>query len=62
MANRNKAEKEVNEALARIQKSLGVEDGGFASVYFTGDNGEKLDAAIELIAEYIEAEVGFQLG
>ncbi len=57
---RAEAEKEVNETISRIQKNLGVEYGDFAGVYFTGEKGEQLDAAIDLIAEYIEAEVAFQ--
>ena len=58
---KNTAEKEVNEALARIQKQMGVEYGDFASVFFSGEKGEQLDAAIDLIAEYIEAEAAFRL-
>jgi hypothetical protein len=50
------AEEVLNDAIAAIQEKLGTDDGGFASVFFTGDNGERLQAAEELLADYIEAE------
>jgi hypothetical protein len=50
------AEDLLNSAIAAIQDKLGTDDGGFASVFFTGDNGDRLQAAEELLADYIEAE------
>ncbi len=50
------AEELLNTAIAAIQEKLGTDDGGFAGVFFTGDNGERLAAAERLLADYIEAE------
>lgn len=50
------AEELLNDAIASIQEKLGTDDGGFAGVFFTGENAERLEAAEELLADYIEAE------
>jgi hypothetical protein len=54
------ADRELNDTIARIQKDLGVEYGDFASVWFTGENGERYDDAVKLLSEYIEAERAFR--
>ena len=46
----------LNEAIASIQESLGVKFGDFAGVWFTGENEERFQAAVSLLADYIDAE------
>ena len=54
------ADEELNECLARIQKRIGVEHGDFAGVYFTGDNEERYEEAVDMLAYYIQAELDFR--
>lgn len=49
------AENAANEAIKHVQDALGVKDGGFAGLYFSGgDNWTDLKA---IIFEYINAEI-----
>jgi hypothetical protein len=54
------ADEELNECIARIQNRLGVEYGDFASVYFTGEEGSRYEQAVQMLADYIEAEREFR--
>lgn len=47
------AEVALDAAVATIQDALGVPDGGFAALYFSGDRG---DAIRRLLLDYIAAE------
>jgi hypothetical protein len=52
---------EFNGTLAEIQEHIGQDDGGFASVWFSGREdewvqGDKVDRK-EMLAEYIKAEL-----
>ena len=56
---RELADRELNEAIARIQKALGQKYGDFASVYFTGENEKLYNRAVDMLADYVAAESGF---
>jgi len=51
------AEDALNAACLCIQTKLGVDDGGFASLFFTGENHDTLIATLE---EYIHGELAQQ--
>ncbi len=55
------ADEEFNECLARIQERLDVEDGHFASIYFSGISKESkgYEAAVQMLTTYIIAENKF---
>lgn len=48
------AEEAAHDAVYHIQQQLGVNDGLFASLYFSGD---RWDALISILGDYISAEI-----
>lgn len=48
------AEEAAHDALYHIQQELGVNDGLFASLYFSGD---KWDVLVSVLKGYISAEI-----
>ncbi len=48
----------MQHALAHIQEQLGVTTGDFAGIHFSDDDNEK--TILEILAEYIRAEMRFQ--
>jgi hypothetical protein len=48
------ADNALNSAIKEIQDELGVDDGGFAGIYFSGEKWDTLRKELEL---YIQAEL-----
>ena len=46
-------DKALNAACSEVQNAFGITDGGFAQMFFMGDNGDKFRDAIKA---YIKAE------
>jgi hypothetical protein len=58
------ADAAMNVAVAHIQDEMGIPDGGFAGIYFSGEEGEEegYGKAVRILKDYIRAEQEFFMG
>ncbi len=52
------AEEELNACVGRIQKRIGIKEGDFAAIYFSGisDESRGYEEGVQMLTDYITAE------